>query len=618
MSLSRLQQVGSPLTSDQVKQVKEALDIVEVIGNYLPLRPAGPTFKGLCPFHDDSRPSFDVDPRRQRYRCWACGKYGDVISFVQEREHVGFREALEMLARKAGIALENDSPVAAARREERSHLFEVIRWAADAYQQCLLDTDSELADAARRYLGERKLLGPTIRKFGVGFAPLALGDWLVKRAVVENIDFDALEKVGLIGRRTRGPGWYDRFRDRVMFPIRDPLGRTIGFGGRILPESPLASRAPKYYNSPDTPLFSKSEHVFGLDMARTSAGKEGFLAVVEGYTDVLMAHQCGVANCVATMGTALTSRHVHHLRRFVPRVVLVYDADAGGHTGVDRALEIFVSQDVDLSIATLPDGLDPCDLLIREGGLLRFKEVLASATDALDFKLTHLLGGAGGMAPLLATVEGRRRAIDTVLRIIALAPELPGQAGAVKQELIVTRISQRLTLKEETIWARLNELRQQQQAREPRRPSGPEEGETDGEQPRKAKAAPEEQQLLQLLLADPVLVPEAQRVVRLDDMGHPGLRNVLRGLYEIHDQGRTPTLDDVRARLESPALSEWLIKLHDVGAKHRDRSEWLRQVLSAFQSRRVRAEKQELQNQLQAASDNETALELLRQLQQNP
>src|SRR5262245_25193576 len=338
MSLPWPQHVASPLTSDRVKQVKDALDIVEVIGGYLPLRPAGPTYKGLCPFHDDHRPSFDVDPRRQRYRCWSCGKYGDVIQFVQERENVSFLEALDQLARRAGISLDDEPH--AVQQHVKKPLLDAVNWAATVYQEFYLMAPE--AAEARCYLGERKLLGPTLRRFGVGYAPI-LGDWLVKQATAAGVSLEHLEKVGLIARRTHSDGFYDRFRDRVLFPIRDSLGRPVGFGGRILPNSPLASRGPKYYNSPSTPLFNKDEQLFGLDLARTPASKEGFLAVVEGYTDVLMAHQCGIGNVVATMGTALNARHVHNLRRFASRVVLIFDADAGGDTGVDRALEIFAS-----------------------------------------------------------------------------------------------------------------------------------------------------------------------------------------------------------------------------------------------------------------------------------
>jgi DNA primase len=591
------------LTTDRAKLVKEAIDIVELVGGYVALRPAGPAYKGLCPFHDDHRPSFTVDPRYQNYRCWSCGKFGDVISFVMEREHVPFLEALQILARRAGITLD-DHPAAAARNEAKSRLFDAMRWAADEYHQCLLE--SELADAARKYLGQRQMLGPTIRQFGVGYAPL-VGDWLYKRAVEANQDCELLEKLGLIAPRTAGPGYYDRFRDRVLFPIRDSLGRVIAFGGRIMPESPLASRAPKYYNSPDTPLFNKSEQVFGLDLARSAAGKLGYLGVVEGYTDVLMAHQCKIAQVVATMGTALTGQHVHQLRRFAERVVLVFDADAGGNTGVDRALEIFAGNEVDLRVALLPEGLDPCDLLSQEGGAGRFQAALDGAIDALDFKLNSVLSGEA-----MSSVEGRKRAVDSVLNIIALAPEAPGQAGAVKQELIVSRISQRLALKEETVWARLKELRRQQRPPEERvlPPEAVEAG-------RKARPAPEERQLLEVLLADPALVPVAMAVVAVEDVGHPGLQKMLRGLYDLHSRGISPTLDELRASLDPPELAGWVYRLSDVGKNNPNRTAWLGQILNEFRQRRARAEKQELRNQLQAASDHESALELLRQLQNN-
>src|SRR5439155_5750404 len=220
---------------------------------------------------------------------------------------------------------------------------------------------------------------------GLGYAP-ATGDWLAQRAVPAGLSMDLLEKLGLVARRQEGNGYYDRFRDRIIFPIRNTRGQVVGFGGRILPSSSFADRAPKYYNSSDTPLFAKSEQLYGLDQARSAATEAGYLAVVEGYTDVLMAHQLGVCQVVATMGTALNGRHVQQLRRFVSRVVLVFDADAGGSTGVDRALQIFVSHNLDLAIATLPEGLDPCDLVVTQGPV-PFRAALANAVDALEFKL---------------------------------------------------------------------------------------------------------------------------------------------------------------------------------------------------------------------------------------
>jgi DNA primase len=597
------------LADDRVKQVKEANDIVEVVGEYLSLRKAGPTYKGLCPFHDDHHPSFDVDPRRQRYRCWSCGKYGDVISFVQEHDHVGFVEALQLLARRANIEL--DPSGAATDFQGRARLLDVVRWAAQQFHECLLDDPSPQAEEARRYLGERGLTGETVRKYGLGYAPRS-GTWLSQKAETGGVALELLEKAGLIAPREQGPGTYDRFRDRIQFPIRNPQGQTIGFGGRILPSSPLAARAPKYYNSSDTPLFIKSENLYGIDQARHAAASAGYLAVVEGYTDVLMAHQMGVVPVVATMGTALNARHVRQLRRFAPRVVLVFDADAGGDTGVDRALAIFVSQDVELAVATLPAGLDPCDLLLAQGPDA-FRAVLDGAVDALEFKLTHVLAGEGrgGVTPPVQGVEGRRRAVESVLSVIAQAPALPGHAGAVKMQLLINRIAHRLALKEETVWARLDELRKQRGgATDPRSRQKPVADDAE----RKAPAAPEERQLLEVLLAEPDLVLVAAESLRPEEIAHPGLRLLLEGLYDLLAAGEPTDLDQLRARLDNPRLAERAMKLQEVGRGNSDRAGCLRMLLNLFEERRRRPALQELQNRLQAPSDHEAALELLRQL----
>jgi DNA primase len=587
-----------------IRQVKEANDIVDVVGGYVALRPAGPIFKGLCPFHDDHRPSFDVDPRRQRYRCWSCQKHGDVITFVQEHERLDFREALELLARRAGIALEKraDSP----QDRSRALMLDTVRWAAEQYHGCLLD--SPLAEAARLYLGERRLTGETVRRFGLGYAP-ASGDWLVQRAGSASVSLQMLEKVGLVALRQGGDGYYDRFRDRIIFPIRNTRGQTVGFGGRILPSSPFVDRAPKYYNSCDTPLFAKSEQLYGLDQARSEAATAGYLAVVEGYTDVLMAHQLAVPQVVATMGTALNARHVQQLRRFAPRVVLVFDADTGGSTGVDRALQIFISQNVDLAIATLPQGRDPCDLLV-EHGAETFRQALAGAVDALEFKLQQVLS-----AHATGGVEGRRRAVDAVLGVIALAPEMVEAENAIKQQLMISRIAQRLALQEETVWARLKELRAGVRARQ--YPNARQDGaEESGAETRSAPAAAHERELLEVLLAEPALVPVAAAEVVPEQIGHPGLRELLTGLYDLHAAGEPPVLDLLRARLPNPRLAAKALDLQDVGRMNLDRPVWLKRILAEFRRKhQIEPRQRELKNQLQAASDHAQALELLRQLQ---
>lgn len=602
--ISRLARDRWPLADDRVKQVKETNDIVAVIEGYLELRPAGGArFKGLCPFHDDHNPSLVVDQQWQNYKCWSCNKYGDVITFVQEYERVSFAEALELLARRAGIILEKSQN--SVQNQGRAVMLDVIRWAAQQFHECLLD--SPLADEARRYVGSRGLTGETVRRYGLGYAPRS-GDWLVNRAEAAGVSLEMLEKVGLIAPRSERAGYYDRFRDRVQFPIRDARGQTVGFGGRILPTSPLSSRGPKYYNSTTTPLFNKSEHLYGIDHARQAAGDCGYLAIVEGYTDVLMAHQMGVGQVVATMGTALNARHVQQIKRFASRVVLVFDADAGGDTGVDRALEIFAGHEVDLAIATLPQGLDPCDLLVQQGAE-PLRRVLESAVDALEFKLNQVLPRSGPLG-----VEDKRRAVDAVLGIIALAPPLPGQAGAVKMQLMVNHIAQRLGLKEETVWARLRELRDRKRGEGPSRPPAAQAGES-ATGLRTAKAAPEERQLLELLLADPELVAAAAAAIGPEEIAHPGLRGLLEGLYALRAAGDPPTLDLLRPRLDNVHLAEKALELQALGRAMSDRSAYFRKLLIFFQERRRKSVTQELHTQLNAVRDPAAARELLRQLQ---
>jgi len=627
------------LDNDRVKMVKEASDIVDVVGSYISLRPAGQqTFKGLCPFHDDHRPSFDVDPKRGRYRCWSCGKYGDVITFVQEYEKVEFAEALEILAKRAGINLEKKENLVQNRL--RGSMLDSVRWASDQYHQCL--QESPLAAEARSYLSSRGLEDEIIRQFGLGFAPRR-GDWLLELAHNDGVDVGMLEQVGLIGRKTDKPGLYDRFRDRIMFPIRNVLGNTVGFGGRIMPSSPFIDKAPKYYNSSDSPLFSKSEQLYGIDQARNSIGKVGYLAVVEGYTDVMMAHQMGVGNIVATMGTAINARHLRQLRRWTSKVVLVFDADAGGEQGVDRALELFVTNDMDLAIATLPEGLDPCDMLLNDGPEA-FQEVLKGAVDALEFKLSSILAEISRDG---ASVETKRKATDSILSVLARIPVESSPSSQLKMQLMLGRIGKRLGLSDETLKNRVNELRPKTESRKVLKMQlmlgriGKRLGLSDEtlksrvnelrpktesrkvdtniinttEESRRAKPVPEEKELVEVLLANPDLVFRARQDLSIDDLNHPGLRQIVSILFDLLDEKRTPDLDAVRARMGDSPIGSRLLDLADQGRRNPEPVTWYGNILERFNERKVKPVVRVLQDQLHAANDHETAMELLRKLQ---
>jgi DNA primase len=417
-----------------------------------------------------------------------------------------------------------------------------------------------------------------------------------------------LKDVGLVAERKEGSGFYDRFRDRVMFPIRDARGQTVGFGGRILPDSPFAERGPKYYNSSETPLFRKKDLLYGLDVARHAGATEGYLAVVEGYTDVMMAHQHGVTHVVATMGTALNEAHVRQLRQFVPRVVLVFDADAGGVTGVDRAVELFVACDVELAISTLPQGMDPCDLLAAQGADA-FRQVLQGQVNAVDFKIDQLLAASDG------SVSATQRAVEDVLGVMARVPEMTGQTGQVRMQLVLTRLGHRFGLDELTLRKRLAELRTKRKKEAtrtpPERPGSP----PADAAPRAKPARPVEKELLQILLADPELIRRAYLEVRPEEVEHPGLQQLLGGLYRLHEAGELPTIDELRDVIENPALIDWAMDQQEVGRVAADRASWLAGVLERFRDERQTLRRRQLTDDLRKAATDEDRQRILRRIQ---
>jgi DNA primase len=532
-----------------------------------------------------------------------------VFSFVQEREKVDFREALELLARRAGISLEKTEKNSSG--PSRAGMLDVMKWAAEQFQQCLLDYPD--AENARKYLGERKLVGETVRKFGLGYAPDAW-EWLVQQAANSQKSPDLLETVGLIAKRNEGRGYYDRFRDRVIFPIRDIMGRIVGFGGRVLPNTPAAEKGPKYYNSAETPLFSKSDQLYGIDLARQPASKTGYLAIVEGYTDVMMAHQHGLGQVVATMGTALNARHIKTIRNVAARVVLVFDADAGGEGGVDRALEVFVANDLDLRIATLPEGLDPCDLFVKfgreEGTRIFLEAVEQKAIDVFEHKLQRVWAkhASGGL-------EGQRLATEEMLKILAKSPS----DRSVKMELMINRIAQRLTIKEETVWARLRELKRN--APSPRMSEAIPGGDSASDPSPKGRAEEDvgpapvhERELVEVLLAEPNLVAQAAIEVPLEELEHPRSRKVIEAIYRLHASGQPADLDHLREPLDNEDLWSKLHLLQERGESYPDRPGMLIKVIERFRECRMKRQKQALSRQMQDAPDDATRMAVLRQL----
>jgi len=312
------------MAREDVERVREAIDIVELIGSTLDLRKAGKNYKALCPFHQEKTPSFYVFPETQSFYCFGCGASGDAITFVMRTEQLGFREALERLAERAGITLQSSRLHDDQEDEQRQRLFELNRLAAAWFAHVLWST--AFGEPARAYLERRGVDRATAERFGLGFAPDAPAA-LLRYLTQLGASSDELVQAGLVVRRDDG-SLVDRFRNRVMFPIRDRQGRILGFGGRT-----LGDVQPKYLNSPQTPLFDKSSVLYALDLAEESIRAQRSAIVVEGYLDAITAHQFGYLNTVASLGTALTERQGKLLRRLADRILLALDADAAGRTG---------------------------------------------------------------------------------------------------------------------------------------------------------------------------------------------------------------------------------------------------------------------------------------------
>jgi DNA primase len=400
--------IGPSSGGDGKTSVLQATDIVELIGRTVALKRRGKDFVGLCPFHQEKTPSFHVSQSKQFYYCYGCKKGGNAIDFVMTHDRVEFKEALRILAEAAGIELPAFS--GGQNAGERQTLLEANSAACMFFEKLLSHPQHGLA--ARQYLQERGFDEASIKRFRVG---LALNQWdaLMTDPSMKNFSPRHLALAGLVKPRERGDGYYDAFRNRLMFPIRDENGRVIAFGGRVMPGSEDPA---KYLNSPETPLFSKSRSVYGLDLARAKIVETRMVAVVEGYTDVIMAHQYGASNVVSVLGTALTEQHVGILRRLADRIVLIFDADAAGEAAVNRAVELFLTQPVEIAIASLPDGLDPDEYLLKHGPD-GFNQLLASAADALAYKWKQLERKVKASESL----TNRQQAVEQYLQTLAEA-----------------------------------------------------------------------------------------------------------------------------------------------------------------------------------------------------
>lgn len=379
------------ISEQVIEEVRSRTDIVAVVSEYVALKRRGRNYVGLCPFHSERTPSFNVVPEKQIFHCFGCQAGGDVFRFVQMRENLTFPEAVRLLAERSGVSVEDErSPAERAREQEQERLRQALDWAAKFFQYELRQPSGK---AALEYLQRRGLQDETLVRFGLGASPDGW-DHLYRLMTRRGFEPGILVKAGLVQPRAKGGGYYDRFRKRVMFPIWDIRGRVVGFGGRALEDG----QEPKYLNSPESSLFNKGRNLYALHMAKGAMRDQDQAIIVEGYMDVIACHQAGVTNVVASLGTALTAEQGRLLLLQTPRVVIAYDSDTAGRNATLRGLDILGGMGCQVSVLNLPEGKDP-DEYLRSHDAGSFRRLTEEAQPLIQFRLERLLQRYGSGTP---------------------------------------------------------------------------------------------------------------------------------------------------------------------------------------------------------------------------
>lgn len=552
--------MSTGLSPDFKETVRSRTNLVDLIGDTLSLQPqrGGADYVGLCPFHQDNNPSFHVYPDRQSWRCWVCNEGGDCFSFVEKTEGIGFFDSLKLLAERAGIEMPQrmaPSPQQQQRKSLRDEMFSALTWAEEQMHQCLMS--SPMAQAARTYLQDRGYTPEQMEQFRLGYHPDSW-EWILGQ-VANRYDMNVLEEARLVARRKNGPGYSDShiFINRVIFPIHDARGRTISFGGRLMP----GQEGPKYYNGNESDLFHKSDVLYGYHQAKDAIRRSRTALVVEGYTDRISMHLAGIENVVGVLGTALTEQHVSQLKLIADSVVLVYDGDSAGQLNADRVVSKFLAQDLDLKILTLPDGLDPEEYL-KAYGAESFQGLVKSSLEAWEFKYWNLVEKHG-----LVSEGSRQTILNEMLSLMGQAPNL---AGTNREDSLLARLSQKTAVREDKVRKQLKEIRSKQSGYSA--PTG-----FQGEEPivnpvreliRSGYSGLSQQQkteseLLEIILTAPEWMNEIANRVHPQELHNPHFQQLYQICCDLHERGEVVSRNSLLNELEDADLKQMVVILED-------------------------------------------------------
>ena len=550
-----------------ISRIQQACDIVEVVGEHLNLVKKGREMVGLCPFHEDHRPSLYVNPTKQIFKCFACGAGGDIFKFLQMRESLTFAQAVERLAQRAGIQIKprrtTSSKPGQIPDANPNDLARVNTWADKFFRKML---GNENAHHVTEYLTQRGITAESIKTWHIGYAPPG-GAELVATAKRSKINENLLSAAGLVVRQ--GGSLSDKFVNRLMFTITDVTGRVIGFGGRT-----LDGLGAKYINSPTTALFDKSNCLYGLQQARHAIGSSGNVIVVEGYTDVIMAHQYGFNNVVATLGTSLTEGHARMLKRYAKTIIVIFDSDTAGIAAANRALELCLAQQIDIKVASVGEGKDPCEFLLS-WGTDAFTELLSKATDVFEFKWARLLSSFDTDD----TIAGRKAAVTEFIQSIATAMG-SGNIGAIEKGIIVNRLARIVGTDTAAINSQLNQrLRAAQR--------------TNAYHLKNQKVfsvdlgsglfAAAQREIIEVLLNEPALFEVVKDKVQPTDFDVSVLRQIADAIFAVLKENLQTSLAQILAEVEEPELSSAIVSMQQAGQEKGNYKKRLDDAITAFE-----------------------------------
>lgn len=521
------------IPQEKIAEIQLASDIVQIISEYVNLKQSGKNFLGLCPFHSEKTPSFTVNPEKKLFKCFGCGEGGTVFNFIMKQESMNFVEAVKFIASKSHIDLPlfDNAKKPSLSVTEKTRLFNVNNLAASFYHKILLDSDQ--GKESRAYLKKRQISDRSIKNFCLGYAPNSW-DSFIKVCNGRNISTNLLEKTGLAIPKKEGKGYYDRFRNRLIFPIADVRKNLVGFGGRALDDS-----LPKYLNSPETILFNKSHVLYGIDIAKNAISKQRKAILMEGYTDVIMAHQHGIEWSVAVMGTAISRHHLRLLRQYCNQVILLLDSDIAGWKSSDRNLDIFIEEEFEVKIAQLPKGYDPCDFLVTEGAD-KFLTYVHNAKDFFSFKIETATSKWD-----TSTIQGKANAINDVLSTAMKMPDI------IKRNVLIKWIAEQMSVDEATLRIQIKKIT--------KHPFG---AEMKQAVPKRLDASfTAERELLYLMLSCNELIPRVLEEIGLDEFQNKDLFRIAGKVVELYRKKMLVKDEDVLHILDDAQLNKTLMDI---------------------------------------------------------